>query len=189
MPPPFRGLWKGEPHMIKPFARMVGCMAMALCAVLFGFAEMWFGEERSALRLARVIVFEQRRAEALQYRSEAVKHSLESKERIISELIGGRLRLRQAIVQFQRVTKELNEKVAMEGADQSLIAAFVPPPTDPESVARLILVWVRVDLGMLPPDKAERRLADLTSELRELVGRVSLPDSTAGTERACQDMD
>lgn len=149
---------------------------------------MWFGEEGSALRLARVFVCEQRRSEALPHRSEALKHSLESKERIISELIGGRLSLREAIVLFQRATKELIDKVALEDADQSMIATYMPPPTDPQSVGRQILTWVRIDLAMWPPDKAQRRLAELERAFRELFGRGSLPDASTDTELACQDM-
>lgn len=153
------------------FTRVVGYAAttMVLCAVLFSFAGMWFGEDGSGQRLARRLVLEKRRSEALRYQREALSHSWEAKARIIRALIDGRLRLREAIDQFQRLNKELNEALASEDVDQGMVAARVPFLTDSDSIGQTILMWVRVEVAAWPPDKAKRLLADLESAFQELL--------------------
>jgi hypothetical protein len=155
--------------------RVVGyaATAMALCAILFSFARMWFGEEGSALRLAGWLAFETRRHEILRYRTEVSNHSWEAKARIIRALLNGRLRLREAIEQFQRLNRELNQELASADVDPGMIPAWVPLPTDPESVGQQIFMWVRQEVAAWPSDKAKRLLADLESEFfrRKGVGR------------------
>jgi hypothetical protein len=177
--------------MMKFLARMLGCVAtaMALCAVLFSFGRIWFGEEGSALRLAGLLVFEVRRSEALQYRVEASNHSWEAKARIIRALRGGRLRLREAIDQFRRVNKELNEDLATADVDPGTVPAWVPLPTDPEGVGQLLLMWIRRDVAAWEPDKAKRLLADLESQFRELFGRAPPRDPWTDTELTRPDVD
>lgn len=57
--------------------------------------------------------------------------------------------------------KELNEDLASEDVDQDVVPAWVPLPTDPESVGQLILMQVRGEVAAWPPDKSKRLLADL----------------------------
>jgi hypothetical protein len=174
--------------MMKLFARMVGCVAMAIGAVLFSFAGIWFGEEGSALRLARGILFETRRAEALRHRVEITHPFWVTKVRIIDDLERGRLRLREAIDQLQRLIQEEIEALAKEDADPGLVVAWVPPPTDPKVIGQNILTGVRADVSTWPPDKAKRLLADLESEFRELFGGTSLSDSGTDTALTCLDV-
>ena len=176
--------------MMKLCARMVGyvAMAMVLCAILFNFAGTWFGKEGSAPRLARSILLERRRSRALQSRIEVSEPSLMAKNRIIADLVGGRLRLCEAIDQFQRLNKELIEDLAREDMDREMVAAWVPPPTDPKSVGQQVLQWVRAEVTNWPPDKAEQLLADFEREFRELFGEASLSDSSTDTESTRQDV-
>lgn len=170
--------------MMKSCARMVEFVGMAtvLCIVLFSFAGTWFGRQGSVLQFAREMVNQRRCAEALQYRLEVVRDALERKERIVSELIEGRLCLREAIVQTQKVNQQLREDLAVEGRDQELIAPYVPVSNDPESVGRQLLNWVRVDVALESSDKRERLLADFEREFQKLFGTASQPDASMNLE-------
>lgn len=167
--------------MMKFFARMMmyAATAMTLCTVLFSFTGAWFGEQGSVLQFAREVLYERRRFDALQYRSDVVQHAMESKVRIIDQLLSGRLCLREAIVRYQRVNQQLREELAVEGMDQALLPPYRVPPTDPESVGRQILNWARSDVAEWPPHKAERVLADLEHAFRDLFGKASLSDPSA----------
>ncbi|HTU17668.1 MAG TPA: hypothetical protein VMG10_06350 [Gemmataceae bacterium] len=147
--------------------------AMAFCAVFFGFASMWFGAQGSALHLARDMVRERRRGEVLQLRNEAASHAIEIMMRIIDDLLAGRLCLKEAIVQVQGRNRQLIEKLAMEDIEPDTVAAYMPPPTDPENVGRQILIHVRTNIAPWPPEKAKRLLADLEREFRDLFGEPS----------------
>lgn len=158
--------------MMKFFISLVGYMAtaMAFCAVLFRFAGMWSDEEASARRFAHSLVFEMRRSQALGYRADASNKCWMAKVRIINELSGGRLRLREAIDQLQRINEELIETLTSEDMDQGMVAAWVPVPNDPKSVGQYILEGVRAYVASWPPDQAKRLLADLERDFRELFG-------------------
>jgi hypothetical protein len=156
--------------MMKFLARMLGysATAMALCTGLFLFAGKWFGEEGSARQLALGIALEMRREQALEDCLKTFNQTLEARDRVFVEVVGGRLRLREAIDQVQRLHKEINDDLADK--DPGKIAGWVPLPTDPETLGRVILRWGRLALAAWPPDKAKRRVADLEKEFRELFG-------------------
>ncbi|HTU23136.1 MAG TPA: hypothetical protein VMG10_34190 [Gemmataceae bacterium] len=169
--------------MMKLLAQMVGYVAtaMAFCAVLFSFGGMWCDVERSALRLARGMMFEMRRSQALQDRLGVSNHLSEAKSRIIANLVDGRLHLREAIDQFQSLNTDWNEAFARDEAVPEMVATYIVP-TDPESVGRQVFGWARAEVVAWPPDKAKRLLADLESEFRELFGVAPLPGSSTNTE-------
>jgi hypothetical protein len=142
---------------------MIVCSAaaMLLSAVLFHFADAWFGQDTSVLGASRQIVYEVRRSQALRARAEMVSRSLDIKRDIIARLLDGRLSFRQAIVQFQKAN-ELVEKV-----DLDLIAVY-RSPTNSEGVARQVFLWARNAVSAWPADKSQRLLAGFESEFRAL---------------------
>jgi hypothetical protein len=148
----------GGHQFMTLFMRMVGCMAAAI-ALSVGLSIF-----AGALQLGRCLLFETRRSQALQHRFEMVADSWEAKHDIIVEVVAGRLHLREAIVQFQKA----NDLV--ENADRDLAPAYLTP-SDPESVGRQVLVWVRNEVAAWPPSEAERIRADMEREFQELFGR------------------
>ncbi|HTU90766.1 MAG TPA: hypothetical protein VMF69_11875 [Gemmataceae bacterium] len=153
------------------FTRMIVCAAatLALCAVVFNFAASWFGAETSVLRLGRLLVFESRRSQALNARSDMVARSLEIKRGIIGRLVSGSLNMHQAIEQFQKANE------VIENGDLDLIARY-RLPADLEGVGRQVLAWVYNEVFSWPPEKAKSRYADLKCEFEKLFGQSPLPD-------------
>jgi hypothetical protein len=70
------------------------------------------------------------------------------------------LRLRQAIIQFQKAN-ELVENVDLP---------MYRTPTGPQEVGRQVLFWVRNSVVSLPPEKAQRLLSDLECEYQTMFG-------------------
>lgn len=155
------------------YARIVvGAAAAALLvsALLSYFAEAWFGEEASVLKLGHMLVFETRRGQAMRARADRVGRSLELKRGIIEQVITGRMNLREAIAQF----KEANEMI--ERIDRSLVAPY-QLPDNVEGVGRQVLAWVYNVADSYPDGVGQRRLAELEREFQALFGRSSTPET------------
>lgn len=159
------------------YTRIAVCVAAAvlLSVVLFNFAVSWFDGETSVLRLGRLLVLETRRSQAMDTRAETVLRSMEIKGGIIAQLIDGRLQLREAIDRFHKA----NDMI--ENDNTNLIARY-ELPTDLEGVGRQVLVWAYQAAYSLPPDKAQRRLAELENQYEKLFGRPSSPGSLQTTD-------
>ncbi len=169
---------------MRILTRLIVCAATAivLSAILFYFADTWFGENESVIRAGHQLLFEARRTEVLRVRAQMMAHSVSAKSDVIDQLIAGRLNLRQAIVQF-RNANELVENIDLE---------ILPPyqtPTDPEGVGRQVVVWTRNAVASLPREKAQRRLAELEREYRTLfhgaeppkdAGVIPMDDTSSG---------
>jgi hypothetical protein len=155
---------------MRLFARLTVCAAaaMLLSAILFYIADSWFGESASAVAVGRQLLFEMRRAEALDARGEMVARSVSVKRDVIDQLLAGRLNLRQAIAQF-RIANEL-----VENADRGLIPTYWIP-TDPEGVGRQVFFWLRNAVTSLPREKAQRRIAELEREYRTVFHGANPP--------------
>jgi hypothetical protein len=147
------------------FVRVCVCVvaAIVLLVGLSSLAGSWLGNGSNGIQLGRWIVFESRRSEALQHRSEAVARGAEVKKAIIADLLAGRLTLREAAAQFD----EANQLV--ENEPGSMVASY-RTPTSEEGLCRQVLAWVRNEVANLPPEKAERFLSPLEKEFKALFG-------------------
>jgi hypothetical protein len=157
------------------FTRLIVCAAaaMLLSAVLFYAADAWLGERASVVGVGRQIVWESRRAEALQARAEMTARSFAAKRGIIDQLLAGRLRFRQAIQQFQ-AANELVRNIDLD---------LLPPyqtPTCPQGVARQVFMWAHNSVASWPADKAQRLLAALECEYQTMFDG-SKPDEADGS--------
>lgn len=159
------------------YTRILVCVAAAvlLSAVLFNFAVSWFDGETSVLRLGRLLVFEARRSQAMDTRAETVLRSMDIKRGVIAHLIDGHMQLREAIDQFHKA----NDMI--ENNNTNLMARY-ELPTDLEGVGRQVLVWANRAADVLPPDRGQRRVAELEYQYQTLFGRPSSPDSLQPTD-------
>ncbi len=145
----------------------------AMAVLLSGFAGAWFGEE-GVLQLSRWIIFETRRTEALEHRSEMIARSDEIKRAIIAELSAGNLTLHEAALQFH----EANRMV--ENTDRELVADYQMPVTD-DGLYRQVIAWVQGESAILSPERAERLLAPLVQEYESLFGPLESADELLET--------
>ena len=149
---------------------MCGFAAVVLFAGLSGAISSCFSQEVSLLQLARSVVLESRRTEALRYRSETLTYSLTIKKAIVAEILAGRLTLHESAPQFE----EANELI--DTGDSDLLAAYYIPTTN-EAVCEQILTWVRSEAERQPGNAAKAIVEGLESEFQKMFGR-SCPDTT-----------
>jgi len=106
------------------------------------------------------------------YGSQLLLQGLQAKQRIISELIEGKLKLLEAASRFQ----------AAHSTTLACAAATTMYPgkmSDSENVCRTVIGWVHLALGNRP-EEAERVSARLERELQTYLdrfGTVSLPQA------------
>lgn len=162
---------------MRLFTRLTVCAApaMVLSALMFHVADSWFGGDSSVVEVCRQIVLEAQRAESLRARAEMVARSRSAKYDTLEQILAGRLRLRQAIIQFHRA----NEMVQHVNLDR--VPAYAKL-TDPQEVGRHVLLWVRNRVVARPSDEAERLLADLEHEYQTLFGGAK-PDQAARVQQ------
>ena len=162
---------------MRLFTRLTVCAApaMLLSALMYHVADLWFDEKASVVEVCRQIVHEAQRAESLRARAEMVARSQSAKYDTIDQVRAGRLRLRQAIIQFQRA----NELVEHGNLD---LMRRDPKRTDPQEVGWQVLLWVRNSVAARPSDKAQRLLADLEHEYQRLFGGAK-PDEAARVQQ------
>jgi hypothetical protein len=148
---------------MRLFTRLIVCAAaaMLLSALMFYVADSWFGGKSSVAEVYRQFVRETMRAESLKARDEMVARCRSAKYDTIDQILSGRLRLHQAIIQFQRAN-ELVENVNLE-----LIPSY-RTLTSPEGVGRQVLVWTRNAVQSWPTEKAQRLLSELECQYRTL---------------------
>jgi hypothetical protein len=157
---------------MRLFTRLIvyAATALLLSAVLFHLTDAWFGENTSVLWAGRQLVWETRRSQALQARADMIARSLNLKQNIIAQLVSGQMRLRQAIVRFQRA----NEMI--ESHDLDLIPVY-RTPTDAEGVARQVFIWACNAVSSWPPEKSQCLLASLENEFHTLFGGAKLVEA------------
>lgn len=153
------------------FTRMVVCAGTAVLfsGLFFHLANSWCDEETNVMQAGRRLLFETRRAEALQERKEMVSRSLEVKRSIVADLAAGRLHLAEAIDQFN----EANHMI--QNINMDLIPMY-RLPTDAAGVGRQVLVWVRNEVALESPEKARRLVAELGIEYQKMFGKLPLLD-------------
>jgi hypothetical protein len=142
---------------MKYLARL---LLLAVVAAILGMGALGLfarGEQSEGRSLARWVLFEMRRTEALQERATMVSTSMEAKKAIIADLVAERLTLREAAKQFRAA----NDIVENDGGD--LLATYRLPQTD-EELCQQVIVWVKAELAAHPRQTA-RAVHRLEKEL------------------------
>ncbi len=99
-----------------------------------------YGKGRS---LARWLLFEMRRSEALQHRLVEISHAMKIKRAVIDDLLAKRLTLPEAVEAFRQADELIDED------SRGLIAPYHTARTDAE-VRRQVLAWTASQLGEDP---------------------------------------
>jgi hypothetical protein len=136
---------------------------ITLAVMLLNLADSWFDDREGVFQLGHMFVFEARRTEALQRRTEMVAQSDEIKRDIIAELLAGRLTLREAVDRF----REANQMV--ENTDWALVADYQVPTTE-EGLYRQVIAWVEGETAILSPGEVKPLLVPLVKEYESLFG-------------------
>ena len=147
-------------------------VAVVLFVGLFSLIGLRFGNQSDLSQL----LFESRRAEALQVRSEMVVHYLEMKQEILAEIVAGRLTLHEAAVRFQ----EANHLV--ENNDRDLLPDFQIPTTE-EGLYQQVLTWMQAEVSSLPAEQAKRILTPLEKKYESKFGPLDSATDSPGSDR------
>jgi hypothetical protein len=115
--------------------------------------------EADGRNLARRLLFEMRRSEALAQRSAQILRSLEIKKVVIDDLIADRLTLREAIEAFRQAN------ALIENNSDGLVATYHTALTENE-LFQQVLAWTRARLGE-DPWRAKEILQRLEEERTE----------------------
>jgi hypothetical protein len=129
-----------------------------------------------ALALARraagdleTLVWEDRRAGAMDRRRAVSRRIIEGKTWVVAELIAGRLTLPEAAGRF----RELHALV--EDDDQGVLAPY-RVVTGEEALCRTVLTWVEAELWYEPDQAAAPIRARLQAEYRQQFGHDPVPE-------------
>ena len=115
---------------------------------------------------------EAQRQERLESKGEPVKRRMAIKDEVVRQLLAGELTLAEAAAWF----KYLNERPA---GDENFYRQRFRCPTAEESACRQVISWVRSELWLKGPDRAEETVRRLEAELQghlECEGKIELPD-------------
>ena len=120
------------------------------------------GTRADGRNLARWLLFEIRRSEALEQRAAEISRALAIKKRIIGDLIAKRLTLREAAEEFRRADE------LIENNSGGLVATYRTARTENE-LYRQVLAWARTELSN-DPQHSEEVMQRLEKERRNTVG-------------------
>jgi len=154
----------------------------ALGVVLIALVAVWTQPDfldRCGLNLAFLSELREQRVRAGQRRdvldrhAEVIKARICAKQKVVHELLAGRIAFLQAARQF----KDLNETPI---TCQDNYRSRFPGRSDGEKVCRQVLAWLDLDLAGLPPDQGKALSHRYEQELREHLeshdGVVVLPE-------------
>jgi hypothetical protein len=161
----------------RPFSSVEGLAMTARRTLLVAMAAALAATAvHLALALARwaagdleTLVWEDRRAEAMDRQLVVSRRIIEGKLRVVAELIAGRLTLLGATGRF----RELNALV--EDDDRGVIAPY-RVVTGEEALCRTVLTWVEAELWHEPDQAAAPILARLKAEYRQQFGHDPVPE-------------
>jgi hypothetical protein len=160
---------------MSPWTRHLMSLSLLL-AVLAGARSQWFDSltaSWAALAEARqVSEREGQRLQQLVSQDGVVVRRMALKDTVVRQLIAGDLTLREAAAWF----KYLNERPA--GCRDHFRERF-PGASAEEAACRQVIAWVRADLSLSAPSRAEAVVRRLEAELLghlECEGKVELPD-------------
>ena len=106
------------------------------------------GTRADGRSLARWLLFEIRRSEALEQRAAEISRSLETKKHIIGDLIAKRLTLREAVEEFRQADE------LIENNSSGLIAPYRTANTEDDRY-RQVIAWARTELCNDPQQAEE----------------------------------
>ncbi len=132
----------------------------AAFAVAFGALVWWVGSAGFDWALARELLREQWRHEALDRRDELARRCNEAKSAVVAELAAGRLTLAEAAIQF----KQIQETMADDGVD-AVLGPWQKPDGD-QGVYLCVLSWCAAYLRE-DPTRSSVVLPRLEQEYRQ----------------------
>ena len=160
---------------MSPWTRHLMSLSLLL-AVLGGAWSQCFDSlsaSWAALSEARqVSERERQRSERLGPQGPAVARRLAVKSAVVRQLIDGELTLREAAAWFQYVNE-------WPQGCESRYRDFYPAASAEESACRQVICWVKSELNVSSPSRAEEVVRRLEAELQgqlECDGKVELPD-------------
>lgn len=119
---------------MKSATRLFGIGLVCVIVFVCISSVLAFSRDGQGTQLARWLLFEARRSEALQQRRIEVQESEEEKTAISEQFIAGRLSLREAAEQFREVDAVLRENPS------SFVASYITPETE-HGLCRQVCHW------------------------------------------------
>ncbi|HEY7426229.1 MAG TPA: hypothetical protein VH682_18505 [Gemmataceae bacterium] len=115
------------------------------------------GTRADGKSLARWLLFEIRRSEALEQRAAEISRAMQTKKGVTGDLIAKRLTLREAAEEFRQADE------LIENNSGGLVATYRTAKTEDE-LYRQVLAWARTELSNSDPRKAEEVMQRLEKE-------------------------
>jgi hypothetical protein len=112
--------------------------------------------------LARWLLVEMRRSEALEYRATEMSQSQQVKKAVVGDLVAERLTLREAAEQFRQADQ------LIETDPTGLVAAYHTPETE-EQLYRQVIAWAKIQLRN-DREQAQQVIPRLEQEMAEQCG-------------------
>lgn len=109
--------------------------------------------------LARWLLLEIRRADALDNRATEMSQSLEVKRAVVGDLVADRLTLREAAEQFRQADQSIEKDPA------GLVADYQSPQTE-EELYHQVIIWAKTRLSN-DPKQAEQVIPRLEKQMAE----------------------
>lgn len=148
--------------MLKSTARLL-LIGFVFTVLYLGVSRVLaLGADGEIHELARWVLFEMRRSDALQQRRQEMTEAMQLKKVITEEYIAGRLRLQEAAKQFRAAD------AIVQHDSEGLVAAYLMPETE-HGLCMQVQVWTEIALSDgYSSLEAEEVRCRLEEELNEL---------------------